>query len=405
MPRFLVLALMLILASPREARSQGFPTLRVWPDTTPPCNGTLQACINAALPEDGIEIVTNGPIDETILLSESIEVQAAPGFRPVFAAGRDILAWPTSGSNLFLIAGLTLARGRISVDNGNAGSLRVVVRDNRCDGIFVGAATNASLSFSITSNEVTHQLDWLAAISVEAGWAFGPGDEISGNRVSMAPANDAIGISVVGETGSMELDVVANRVTGVGYQRGISLVGAGISQARVVNNLVTGAEPNGTGILASGESPNTYFAIVNNTVTEGTVGIRVNFASGEVVNNVITGNTLSPLGVTNSNTVTDRNNLFFDNGSPLPAPGPNSVFADPFYADTQSFRPTSGSPVVDAGDDTAVPPEITTDLDGNPRIAGTVDIGAYEVPEPSHALGAVVALLSLATRSLARRQR
>ncbi len=53
---------------------------------------------------------------------------------------------------------------------------------------------------------------------------------------------------------------------------------------------------------------------------------------------------------------------------------------------------SAGSPCIDAGDNTAVPPEVTTDLDGNPRFADDpnspdtgngappiVDLGAYEV--------------------------
>jgi hypothetical protein len=403
MLRLVVLALMLAFYDPPGAQAQ-LPLLRVWPDSTPPCNGTLQACINAASPDDTIEIVTNGPIDEAILLFKSVEVQAAPGFQPVFAAGRDIVALPSSGDHLFLIGGLTLAGGVIAIDNGVAGALRVVVRDNRCDGIFVTAATTAPLSFRITDNVVTHAFGWLRGINVEAGWAFGPGDEISGNTVTMAPDNDAIGIRVDAETGPMHVDVVGNRVTGLGYRTGIAFSGAGISEARAVNNLVTGAEPNGYGIAAYGEGTSTNFSIVNNTVTENTRGILVNFANALVANNVVTGNSQTGLAVSNSNTVVNRNNLFFDNGSTGEGPGPNSVLADPLYLDTQAFRPMSGSPVVDAGDDAAVPLAFTTDLDGNPRFDGTVDIGAYEVPEPSPATGTCAALLSLAARCFSRRR-
>jgi hypothetical protein len=40
-----------------------------------------------------------------------------------------------------------------------------------------------------------------------------------------------------------------------------------------------------------------------------------------------------------------------------------------------------GSPCINTGDNSAVPPSVVTDLDGNPRIIdGTVDMGAYEAP-------------------------
>jgi autotransporter-associated beta strand protein/predicted outer membrane repeat protein len=55
-------------------------------------------------------------------------------------------------------------------------------------------------------------------------------------------------------------------------------------------------------------------------------------------------------------------------------------YDDIFIAGNYHLQP--GSPCVNAGDTSAVPPSVTTDLDGNPRIfGGRVDMGAYELQE------------------------
>jgi hypothetical protein len=62
-------------------------------------------------------------------------------------------------------------------------------------------------------------------------------------------------------------------------------------------------------------------------------------------------------------------------------PGGNNISADPLFVNAGSgdYHLLPGSPCVDAGDDSAVPSGITTDLDGNPRfMCYSVDMGAYE---------------------------
>jgi hypothetical protein len=73
-------------------------------------------------------------------------------------------------------------------------------------------------------------------------------------------------------------------------------------------------------------------------------------------------------------------------------PGENNIDADPMFVDADgadnvpgteddNLRLLLASPCIEAGDNSAIPPSLITDLDGNPRIInGTVDMGAYEGP-------------------------
>ncbi len=59
-------------------------------------------------------------------------------------------------------------------------------------------------------------------------------------------------------------------------------------------------------------------------------------------------------------------------------PGTGNIDTDPMFADAEG-RLSLSSPCIDAGNDAAVPPGVTTDIDGNPRIQGVcVDMGAFE---------------------------
>jgi predicted outer membrane repeat protein len=58
--------------------------------------------------------------------------------------------------------------------------------------------------------------------------------------------------------------------------------------------------------------------------------------------------------------------------------GRGNLDTDPLFAD-KALRLSAGSPCIDAGDNSAIPNSVTTDLDEKPRIYnGIVDMGAYE---------------------------
>ena len=66
-------------------------------------------------------------------------------------------------------------------------------------------------------------------------------------------------------------------------------------------------------------------------------------------------------------------------------PGTGDIDADPCFVGNGNYRLLSGSPCIDAGNNSAVPAGVTTDLDGFPRFidgdcndSNIVDMGAYE---------------------------
>ncbi len=59
--------------------------------------------------------------------------------------------------------------------------------------------------------------------------------------------------------------------------------------------------------------------------------------------------------------------------------GKGCIDGDPLFLSSDSLLLSPDSPCIDAGDNTAVPSEITISIDGKPRILnGTVDMGAFE---------------------------
>ncbi|MBW7989973.1 MAG: right-handed parallel beta-helix repeat-containing protein [Planctomycetes bacterium] len=70
---------------------------------------------------------------------------------------------------------------------------------------------------------------------------------------------------------------------------------------------------------------------------------------------------------------------YVQGGTGNPWFGKGCIDGDPLFFGANNLRLSPGSPCIDAGDNSAVPSEITTTIDGMPRIFnGTVDMGAFE---------------------------
>ncbi|RMG38368.1 MAG: T9SS C-terminal target domain-containing protein [Methanobacteriota archaeon] len=89
----------------------------------------------------------------------------------------------------------------------------------------------------------------------------------------------------------------------------------------------------------------------------------------------------------------DLRNCLFMNAKPSDATDPSNLTADSsFFANvsTRDYHLVAGAPAIDTGDDI---PEVTEDFEGNPRISGQYDVGAYEYQPVTELISAVDRLI------------
>lgn len=125
----------------------------------------------------------------------------------------------------------------------------------------------------------------------------------------------------------------------------------------VINNTIV---RNSVGVRIDGRVPSASEVVRNNIVVDNGVGLEVDFGSGPTWDhNLAFGNT------TNYSGITDQT-------------GANSnLSADPLFVNSaaNNFQLQSGSPAIGAGSAVDAP---SVDFNGNPRPAGSIDIGAYQ---------------------------
>jgi hypothetical protein len=167
--------------------------------------------------------------------------------------------------------------------------------------------------------------------------------------------------------------------------------------AKLINNFITdnGAEFAGSGVFVSGSTPYLYHNTIANNIYAGGDGSGVystesgSGAPGQprLYNNIISNQTVGVYA--DKQDVTSlafvENVLWYGNGSDTGGPGTvfvnNPHTGDPLYADAAGgdYHINNGSAAIDIGTNANIPTGLTTDLDGQPRIAnGTVDLGADE---------------------------
>lgn len=429
----LQLSIVAVVAHAPAATARPF---RIWPTVFPPCNSTLQACIDGAAEGDQVYIDTDGPIDESISFTKGLTLAAASGFHPVFSPSHYIEAMSSlSDDHTIRIEGLTLQEGGILIVQQSTGVLTAQVVDNVINRHIASSGAGISIiqdygatgpiNFDVSGNSVQISTTSYGGTGIEFGAGVSSSGTVEHNVVAIQPGDDQVAaIDLLASQADLIVDVIANRISltshgiGVGYGWGISIRTLGTAVERVIDNLITDQTGNVneslTAAISISANSSLQATVVNNTLANNVDGVIARTLPGSsslvIANNALTTNSSAGLSLLldPSTTLVQDYNLFYGNALDIDSatpvmPGPHSVFASPHYAGPGDYRPVAPSAAIDAGDDAAVPVGVGVDLDGNPRIQGShVDIGAFEsVPEPAGSLAGGAALVAL--RALGRR--
>ncbi len=403
--------------------------LAIWPDTTAPCNSTLQACVDGSVTGEVIEIRTNTPIDESISSTQAISLIAGVGYKPVFAAGRSIEMSGTANTDLTITySGLTFLRGRIAYRaqgfSSTTTTLNILnnhVMDNSLsfESIRLLNFNDHTLNLNIDHNQVVYNatvtgLDRNGAIAITNGSPGGTSTSgtISGriyNNQITVYGDESVGIGFYEFTGSSsDLDVSSNTLIGgeraaVYIEKGPQSLGS--SRFDFAHNAIYN---NPVDVITNGFQTNVSDGsievnAVNNTVLGADVGFNFQPSFGGVLdlnfyNNLVT-QTRSPFIIRNPNnadgnvnvTFDNDNNLFYANDvlDPDFVAGPEFSSADPMVKSVTDARLKPGSPAIETANSlylffVGTAPLIDADglfrlKNGNLGTGGiALDIGAYE---------------------------
>ena len=186
------------------------------------------------------------------------------------------------------------------------------------------------------------------------------------------------GVYITGGHGRIESSRLLDNIAAFGT----GLYVAGESNLQIINTLLArnaNACNCGTGALfANAASPQ----LINSTLTDngGTATVFTTYnAFPSVVNSVLAGNDVATAG--NGNTMLAWS--IVDSPTSSASVGDGVLQADPMLDPDADYRPLPGSPLIDAGNNAAVPEGVVTDLLGQPRFVddpGTPDAGVGSAP-------------------------
>ncbi len=389
--------------------STGNHAFSIWPDTTTPCNNTLQACIDGSPEGEYIEIRTDGPIVEDVFTNKVVSLVAGDGYNPTFSANRSItINSNTTTARTVIVKGLTLTKGRLQMIHSGANNTFIIENNTILDSlgtvpsIHIGAFSNAVLDLQINYNDIHNTAEnsgvpaygALNIIKRTAPLGTVTG-QIYGNQVT-ALGIDSMGIRLYDETDTQfNMNITGNEVYG-GSQGGLFIHRGGGDSGHMDMDVSSNAfyrEGNiyfNSGIHVISDAGTTEVDIVNNSMINCRWGIELKQNGGSldalIYNNLVTQCGIGfdfGAGVTVSNNY----NLSFDNSSNFNyTPGANALDVDPKIKGLLNARLRPDSPADGAGNNTiliAVGDAPFIDADGLLRLkngsnGNNVDIGAYE---------------------------
>jgi hypothetical protein len=391
--RALVSSTAMLVAAAAAARGA------IWPGAAP-CDTTLQACIDGVPAGDTVLVGTDVQVNEDLSIAKSLTLAGETG----------VLA--TLVGSILLESGATATSITLR-DLTIVGSIRVVVHEADLDvhivrnvvvsdqtdtaamhfgsGVIFSSAGKFTIEVQGNGIQVTgtSPSDFCSGVLLLPGSAAQTSAAIVDNTMFVSGCTQGGAILVNADSaGPVTVDVLRNELLVPNSAVGISLhstaVGpTAILEGRVVGNLVRG-ELFGVGVRVLDSTGGTVgLQLVNNTVVEHDAGVLIianagDPVSGQVANNIVAFNSSEGLRIDAAG-VSNRNNLVFDNNVDNFTPGPGTLTADPQFVGGPSFDLLPTSPAIDAGNDAAVPADVTLDLDGDARIQGVaVDIGAFE---------------------------
>jgi hypothetical protein len=333
-----------------------------------------------------------------------------------------------SGGGLILNAGAHSARvvnnvfagnsargaGGLSLSSSATSADAIVVQGNRFEqntsansaggaSIF-GSATIAANVFTgnqLTGSAPQHRGAGLFAFADTSSQTVQRDNVFSGNSIVGASTTLASGageshtgsLVSVGDhfTGNTQLGPTSGETEGAG----LALVGCSAEHTVHLENVVAagnqiGAGGEGGGLYVGCPDGPVRLELINSTITAnqagagGTPGLHAGADDTLVAaNSIVAGNAGADVAGFATRDVS-FSDLCASPGAA--APGPSNICADPALAGAAAgdVHETTASPTIDKGSSALVPATLTTDLDGQPRIAGlAVDMGADEAsPAP-----------------------